>query len=419
MLPTSHAVPIMSLGVDTAPSPQLLADAFSEFISASAVLESSYRELQEEVARLSSDLSQRNAALSRSLKENDRMRAALQQMLDSLPCGILVLDRAERIVMINPEGRRLLELGTAPVRSLKKLTELSGIDFDALAKGPAGPFDSEVSLRSGLGERWLAISHRTLDGTAGSDEFAHDKDQLQGIWILRDITLSKQAERERERARRATTLAEISTVLAHEIKNPLASMELFAGLIEQEPDHASQWISHLRAGIRTLSGTVNNVLSLNGESKLRLIPVWLGHCVESGVEFVRPIAQQAGVALHFANESAAIQVLGNEDAIRQIILNVVTNAIRHTEPGGGVSVFMRTGKMGSANRATVAIKDTGCGISESVVSRIFEAGFSGSGETPGLGLAVCKRLMKQHGGEIRVASQVNQGTSIELEFPTL
>lgn len=409
----------MSLGVENAPSPQLLADAFSEFISASAVLESSYRELQEEVARLSSDLSQRNAALSRSLKENDRMRAALQQMLDSLPCGILVLDRAEHIVMINPEGRRLLELGTAPVRSLKKLTELSGIDFDALAKGPAGPFDSEVSLRSGLGERWLAISHRMLDGAAGSDEYARDNDQLQGIWILRDITFSKQAERERERARRATTLAEISTVLAHEIKNPLASMELFAGLIEQEPDHASQWISHLRAGIRMLSGTVNNVLSLNGESKLRLIPVWLGHCVEGGVEFVRPIAQQAGVALHFANESTAIKVLGNEDAIRQIILNVVTNAIRHTEPGGSVSVSMGTGKPGRANRATVAIKDTGCGISESVISRIFEAGFSGSGETPGLGLAVCKRLMKQHGGEIRVASQVNQGTSIELEFPTL
>ena len=419
MLPTSHAVPIMSLGVDTAPSPQLLADAFSEFISASAVLESSYRELQEEVARLSSDLSQRNAALSRSLKENDGMRAALQQMLDSLPCGVVVLDRGERIVMINPEGRRLLELGMAPVCSVKKLTELSGIDFEALAGSSAGPIDSEVSLRWGVGERWLAVSHRTLDGAGGSDEFVHDKDQLQAIWILRDITLSKQAELERERARRATTLAEISTILAHEIKNPLASMELFAGLIEQEPVHVSQWISHLRAGIRTLSGTVNNVLSLNSESKLRLAPVWLGHCVESGVEFVRPIAQQAGVRLDFANETPSTRVLGNEDAIRQIILNVVTNAIRHTGQEGSVAVLMRAVKWGSANRATVAIKDTGCGISESAVSRIFEAGFSGTGETPGLGLAVCRRLMKQHGGEIRVASELNRGTSIELEFPAL
>ena len=81
----------MNLGVEPLPSPQLLADAFSEFIAASSVLESSYRDLQQEVARLGSELSERNAALTRSLDENDRMRAALQQMLDSLPCGVLVL----------------------------------------------------------------------------------------------------------------------------------------------------------------------------------------------------------------------------------------------------------------------------------------------------------------------------------------
>src|SRR5579863_4665278 len=99
MLPSSHAIPIKQLGPDCVPSPQLLADAFSEFISASSVLEKSYRDLQGEVAHLGSELSKRNAALSRSLADNDRMRAALQQMLDSMPCGILVLNHAEQIVM--------------------------------------------------------------------------------------------------------------------------------------------------------------------------------------------------------------------------------------------------------------------------------------------------------------------------------
>jgi signal transduction histidine kinase len=337
MLPSSHAVPIISLDVAPVPSPQFLADAFSEFISASATLESSYRDLQQEVARLGSELSQRNIELSRSLEENSRMRAALQQMLDSLPCGIVVLDRAQHVVMINPEGRRLLKLGNAHVDSLLTLTKLSGLDFAALSKMPAGPFDSEVSLPTGTSERWLAVGHRTLAGAPEPDLF-DDRGQLQSIWILREITATKQAERERETARRATALAEISTILAHEIKNPLASMELFAGLIEQEPKDASQWITHLRAGIRALSGTVNNVLSLNGDSKPRMAPVWLGTCVENGVEFVKPIAEQAGVSLNFENKAAALQVLGNEDAIRQIILNVVTNAIRHTEPGGTVNV---------------------------------------------------------------------------------
>jgi len=409
----------MNLSADPVPSPRLLADAFSEFISASATLEASYRDLQQEVTHLSSELSQRNAALSRSLEENDGMRAALQEMLDSMPCGILVLNRAEHIVMINPECRRLLELGNSHVESLKKLTELCQVNFDALAKRPAGHIDSEVSLHLGCGKRWLAVSHRTLAGAPETSELDERNDRLQSIWILRDITASKQAELERETARRATALAEISTILAHEIKNPLASMELFAGLIEQEPEEASQWIAHLRAGIRALSGTVNNVLSLNSESKLRLAPIRLAACVENGVDFVRPIAEQAGVSLRFADEKTPTRILGNEDAIRQIVLNVVSNAIRHTQPGGSVGVSMRTLNQDGVNRATVTIKDTGCGMPESVVVRIFDAGFSATGETPGLGLAVCKRLIAQHGGEIQAASQVNEGTSIQLEFPAI
>jgi len=67
----------------------------------------------------------------------------------------------------------------------------------------------------------------------------------------------------------------------------------------------------------------------------------------------------------------------------------------------------------------VEIADDGCGISEADIGRLFEAGFSGRGDSPGLGLAVCKRLMTQHGGAIRVASRVDLGTTFELEFPAL
>ena len=68
-------------------------------------------------------------------------------------------------------------------------------------------------------------------------------------------------------------------------------------------------------------------------------------------------------------------------------------------------------------RALVEVADSGCGIPAHMLDQLFEAGFSAEGNTPGLGLAVCKRLMDQHGGEIRVSSQVNQGTTFQLEFP--
>lgn len=400
-------------------SPELLADAFSEFISASALLEASYRDLQQEVAQLGFELAERNAALTRSLAENDRMRAALQRIIDSMPCGVLVLDTADAIVMINPEGRRLLDLGSAHVRNLHELSAFSQIDFEYLAAGQEDRLDSELCLSSAAGKRWLAIGNRKLSTTVASWDSEGQRASLQSVWILRDITASKQAEQEREAARNSMALAEMSTILAHEIRNPLASMELFAGLIAEDPAQTAQWVSHLRAGIRQLSGTVNNVLSIQSGGNPHRVPVDLTACLQRGVEFVQPIAEQAGVSLAFHGGDETLTILGNENVLRQIILNLICNAIRHTSAGGKIDVALSSASHEGMIRALVDITDTGCGIPAHLIENIFEVGFSVSGDTPGLGLAVCKRLMMQHSGEIRVSSTVNCGTTFQLEFPTL
>jgi signal transduction histidine kinase len=417
MLPSSHVFPMNTMSGDAIPSPQLLADAFSEFISASSVLEESYRDLQREVTHLSSELGKRNADLSRSLAENDRMRAALQQMLDSMPCGVLVLNSDQRVVMINPEGRRLLGVGEAHVDSLRELSRMSRVNLESLAEGLNEEGDSEIYIDTETGRRWLAIGNRELRHAAA---IAREQGpRLKSIWILRDVTATKEAEQQREAARRTTVLAEISTILAHEIRNPLASLELFAGLIESDRGESAEWISHLKAGIRTLSGTVNNVLSLNGEVKPHLVRVALAECVRSGVEFVQPIAEQAGVQISFCASDGALSILGNEDAIRQIILNLACNAIRHTAAGGRIHVSTKAVERKGTLRAVVDITDSGCGIPTQVMEHIFDAGFSGTGETPGLGLAVCKRLMMQQAGEIKVMSRMNEGTTFQLEFQIL
>jgi two-component system sensor histidine kinase FlrB len=397
----------------------MLADAFSEFISASSQLEASYRDLQQEVAHLGVELAERNAALSRSLAENDRMRAALQQIIDSMPCGVLVLDTAESLVTINPEARRLLELGTARVRSLGELSAFSHIDFESLMQGAADHLDSEVCLASPTGRRWLAIGNRRLASASAVAETAGERSGLQSIWILRDITATKQAEQEREAARSAMALAEVSTILAHEIRNPLASMELFAGLIAEDSGDTAQWVSNLRAGIRLLSGTVNNVLSIHSGGSSPLVPVEFIACIRGGVEFVQPIADQAGVSLSFVAAEASLTIGGNENSLRQIVLNLISNAIRHTPAGGRITISIRRVSRRRRSRALLEVADTGCGIPAQFIGQVFDAGFSAEGSTPGLGLAVCKRLVTQHGGEIRVASRVHHGSTFQLEFPIL
>jgi signal transduction histidine kinase len=116
--------------------------------------------------------------------------------------------------------------------------------------------------------------------------------------------------------------------------------------------------------------------------------------MKSGVEFVQPIAEQAGVSLAFLADGDGIAIQGNENGLRQIILNIVCNAIRHTPAGGMITVSVQCRPRGIAR---VEIVDTGCGIPAGLLDR----------------------LMTQHGGEIRVSSRVNAGSTFQLEFPTL
>jgi two-component system sensor histidine kinase FlrB len=394
-----------------------LRDAFQEFIVASSRLEGAYDKLQLDITRLSHELADRNAALKLSLAENERVHQALQQVVDSMPCGVLVVEDDGRVSMINPEGRRLLEIGDNTADHLDGISLQSGVDLARFLKDTSdNGQEREFCKSSPSGKRWLSVTdRRSLPGSE-----IELRGRRQTILILRDITLHKQAELERERARKATALAEVATTLAHEIRNPLTSLELFAGLIGDGGSGVEEWVSHLRAGIRCLSGTVNNVLSFHGVGFPSLSALDLTASIRSSVEFVRPIAEQASIALLFDSTQAKLTVNGNSSALQQVVMNIVCNAIRHTSSGGSVTIQVREGRRANGSvYAAIEFSDTGCGIPPQDLENIFRAGFSVSGNTSGLGLAVCAQIIKQHEGEIRVISQLGVGTTFNVEIPVI
>lgn len=402
------------------PEPQsarLLAGAFSEFIAASSRLESSYRQLQQEVCELSLELSRRNAALEKSQAENDRMRLALQQIVDFMPCGVLVVGQEGEVSVLNPEARRLLRAAKdLPGRATAKGRRIKGLeDLKAFAgQEESGEIMREFSIPNGNSPRWIEARKRHLAQPAQASAGERT------ILVLRDITAHKRAEQDRETGRKAMALAEMAAVLAHEVRNPLASLELFAGLIESDEDGRAQWISHLRAGIRSLSGTVNNVLSFHSGA-LTLTPIDLYSAIASALKFVRPLAAQTGVTLDWPSDCRWGRILGNEEALQQVVLNLVSNAVRHTPASGRIAIsFQPEAAPGSAARhVLVEFTDTGCGIPSGQIEHIFKQGFSGSGNSAGLGLAVCERIMREHGGRISAANGANGGARFRLHFPLM
>ena len=415
----SHFQLMNASGAVAKPDISLLAGAFTEFISASTRLEASYEKLQQEVTHLSHELADRNSALKASLAENERVHRALQQIVESMPCGVLVVEADGSVSVINPEGRRLLDLDSAPVDRIETVSIAAGINLAGfLKRHSSAAGEQEFCRTSSTGKSWLAVHDRVL--CQESEVQGARREGKQTIVILRDVTVHKQAEHERERARKATALSEVATTLAHEIRNPLASMELFAGLIAKGGEGTSEWISHLHAGIRSLAATVNNVLSFHGACSFSLTRVNLSETIRSSVEFARPIADEAGVTLKFSSDDPKINVQANSSALQQLVLNLVCNAIRHTNAGGkvDVSVGHSSGDQVSG-RALIEFSDTGSGILLEHLSDIFRPGFSGSGTTSGLGLAVCSQIVKRHDGDIQVTSKPGAGTTFFVEIPTL
>lgn len=412
MLPSSHQTP---REFETSSiRGGLLAEAFSEFISASARLELSYRDLQTEVAELSQALQERNQALNRSLAENKGMGLLLKSILDSMPCGVLVVNSEGAVRLLNPEAVKLLSLPPEQMATLSSILAHTGLDLRPHERnGLQNGSEQELSFERAKVRRWIAVRQVQLERFRDSP---HQESLGEFLFVLRDISARKRMEQEREAARDAVALAQVSAVLAHEIRNPLASMELFAGLLEDDTERRAEWLFHLRAGIRSMSGTVNNVLALHGQAAPPSERIELGTEALLAVEFLRPLAQQADVQLCLEDKAGNLWIRANTSAFQQLLLNLVSNALRHTPPGGRVSIACFASAHDS-ERLRVAVTDTGKGISADCLPRVFECGFSGSGTTPGLGLAVCDRIMRQHGGSIAVKSRLGQGSTFTLEFP--
>jgi nitrogen fixation/metabolism regulation signal transduction histidine kinase len=274
-----------------------LARAFVTFTQAAGSLEKSYTQLQAEVSRLHAELQRTNSELERSLEENARMRSYLTRVVESLPCGVLVVNASGTLQIMNPEARRLLGTpvewvlgdGTRPPKGFVKAIE--GVAVDRFATEQEMPIQNGTVLRS-VGVFRTSLQERA-DGAADT------------VWIVRDLTEQKRIAEERETARKSLALAEIATVLAHEIRNPLGSMELFTGLLADATAHlpeTRQWITHLQAGLRGLSATMTNVVDVYINYLRRKVDTGYERAL---IRTVRGVGYQIGGAAPAARSAAA------------------------------------------------------------------------------------------------------------------
>jgi two-component system sensor histidine kinase FlrB len=380
-----------------------LARAFASFTEAAGSLERTYGQLQGQVVHLRQELEVTNRDLAKSLEENRRMRERLRRILEGLPCGVLVIESGTRISILNPEAARMLG-GVA--ENKEALPPALSAALDAARETGEEPELPLPSAREG-DPIWIALRHAWLEP---------NQPHGTSVFILRDISEAKKLERDRENLRRQQALVEMSALLAHEIRNPLGSLELFAGLLAEAnlEGESQRWIEHVQAGLRTLSATVNNVLHLHNTPPPECAPIDAGQVLDWAYDFLLPLARQARVELQIINGLRGISIHADRHRLEQVLLNLALNAFRFMPGGGWLSI--RGTDLG-ANGVEIIVGDTGPGIAPDDLPRIFDAGFSTRPGSSGLGLAVCQRILEQHRGTIGVESRPGEGATFRLRLP--
>jgi two-component system, sensor histidine kinase and response regulator len=249
--------------------------------------------------------------------------------------------------------------------------------------------------------------------------------------MVEDITERKRAEeavreakKEAERANLAKS--EFLSRMSHELRTPLNAILGFGQLLERQNPTAQQQarVEHIMSAGRHLLDLINEVLDISrieaGHLQLSVEAVFIAEVLDEALALMRPLAAARSMKLVVdASLQEDVYVLADQQRLKQVLLNLLTNAVKYTPAGGRISVSL---DRSDPAKTRLFVADNGAGIGADKVARLFtpfdRLGAEQSGvEGTGLGLALCQRLMHAMGGDIGLNSKVGEGSAFWIELP--
>jgi two-component system, sporulation sensor kinase E len=346
-------------------------------------------------------------------EENERMDVALDSMLD----GIVVCDRGHRPLIYNKSAERMLRFaGTDPVErplwqsiSDEDLAEF----FRSTLEAGETVLDREFGLDGAKGStRLIAVSVSSLVSEG----------RLRGAIVhMEDITEKRRREAQLRRAESLASLTTLAAGVAHEIKNPLGSISIHIQLIRkalQGKDEVPASFLERHLGVVDEEIDRLNKIVVDFLFAVRPMDVQLrdgdpGKLMAELAEFIGPEAEKMGVEVETSIAKELPLVALDERLMKQALLNLVKNALA-AMPGGGK---LRLAADRAEDEVRLTVEDTGMGISEEDLPKIFEPYFTTKENGTGLGLTITFKIVKEHDGEISVKSRPGQGSSFTIDLP--
>ncbi len=339
---------------------------------------------------------------------------------DSAPLSVVTAARgAEALVLAKREG---FDVAIVDV----KLPDVSGIDLIAQLKD-ACPF-SEVVLITGFASVDAAISALRSGAFAFTLKSFRPEELISTVQqALMKVQLKVERRSLEKRAADAEALSAMGALalnLAHEIRNPLNAAVLQLHLLDRgvdklECDRDTKDALKKRAAIvgdeiGRLSRLLTEFLELARPRALGREPVHVARLVADVLDLYRETADARGIAIIRDLAADGTTLLGDAEKLKQVVLNLVVNAMEAMKQGGTLSVRVAS----EADRVEISVSDTGSGIPPEAIEHVFDPFFTTKEAGTGLGLSIVRKIVDQHGGEIRIETEPGRGAHVRVAIPS-
>lgn len=409
----------------TITDPQLgqLQQAFLDFQERSEKLSDAYASMQKDFRKINLELDKKNKELAESLANQEEMQVYLNSILESMNNGVISIDNNKHITQFNKAASEIIGYSAGAVIG-KKYSAVFG-DNNLSERNVVDVLGSGKNFRRDEKVIWHKQGNPVPVSFQSSILRDQDNKQLGAVEIFTDISRIKELEEEMQQNKTMAALGEMAATVAHEIRNPLGAMGMWAGLLDRDfdkDDTRRETLGKIIDALSRLNRIVSNLLVYSRPIRAQLRKINLKDVLIETINFIDIEAERTGKKVDIIRtwkDDSPLHVLADPEKLQQIILNLCLNAVQAMPSGGRLSVACKKFKKNKKGFVSFSIEDDGIGIENDRINKIFDPFHTTKENGTGLGLAIVKKFVDHHSGYLKVTSKKNEGTNIQVFLPHL
>ena len=343
-------------------------------------------------------------------------------ILQSIPTGVVALDAKGRIVAFNQFAEQVTGF---------KVTDVVGKNFDRVFKpdhfkNGAICFQDIHTIRktTEIKAQFTANGRNDLFlNIAVSPLTSPEKGKIGTVLCLTDISRIKNLEVQANRTGRLAAMGEMAVRIAHEIRNPLGSIELFSTMLKndlKQYEDLQALAEHISSGVKSINNIVSNLLLfIRPDQHLDLQVLDVHEALKDSLFFARHLFDaHDGIEAAIDLTDETLFVSADLELLKQVFLNLILNAIQAMDAGDRLNISTRKiiDRQG-LGWAEIHLVDNGCGIAAADLPKIFDPFYTTRKQGTGLGLTIVHNIIKMHGGSVDISSHQNEGTRCIVILP--